>query len=279
MDIHSCLSQDVAMTSTYNPGWETIEVQPAAAVLDLPVPEERAEQVEFFKEHGFLLLPGFLSQETIGRLDAELCDVAARHDEIEPVREGFNVEDPSRWPDPQTPVFRKVGGLFDLTPSWRSAAIDIATRSPLTSFLGERIVLYRDVVMMKQARIGREKPWHQDGVYWPYRPYDQVSAFCPLDPCTEANGALQVIPGSHTAALEHEGLELQVVLSEEQQAATRLVPMQPGDVLLFHSLLLHGSQANESGQHRRVAINSFMRDGLTYIGSAPERHCPQVLPV
>ena len=127
------------------------------------------------------------------------------------MREGFNVEDPRKWPDPQTPVFRKVGGLMDLSDSWRELCIMLARDSILPDILGPQIDLWRDVVMMKQAHVGREKPWHQDGVYWPFRPYNQVSAFCPLDPCTQENGALQVIPGSHVCAREHFGAEHQCV--------------------------------------------------------------------
>ena len=53
--------------------------------------------------------------------------------------------------------------------------------------------------------------------------------------------------------------------------------MEPGDVLLFHSLLLHGSEPNRSQQHRRVAINSYIQRDLDYIGHGERPDCPQVI--
>lgn len=260
--------------------WEAVAVPPASAALDpstFPASDDHDAQVAAFERDGFVFLPGFLSPDLIAQVEADLDWACRNYTEITPVREGFNVEDPSKWSDPETPVFRKVGGLLDLSPAWRELCVSVARDSVLPRLLGPEVDLWRDVVMMKQARVGREKPWHQDGVYWPYRPFHQVSAFCPLDACTAENGALQVIPGSHLRERDHFGVEKQVTLTDEEQASARYVFMQPGDVLLFHSLLLHGSEPNQSNHHRRVAINSYLQRGLTYIYDDDEPQCPQVL--
>ena len=48
------------------------------------------------------------------------------------------------------------------------------------------------------------------------------------------------------------------------------IPMEPGDGLLFHSLLLHETSANRSESARRAITMSYMSAGYTYTGPAPK---------
>jgi len=250
---------------------DRIAVPPARKTWTGPDPTEPAAMAAFFEEHGFLILRGVLDADELQELDGELQRLARDYESLSPVREGFNVEHPSQWPDPDTPVFRKIGGIYDLSEACKRLCHKPRVGTALEPLLGPEIDLYRDVVMMKQAHIGREKPWHQDGPYWSYRPYRLISAMTALDPANAANGGLQVIPGSHKREFEHHGSELQVTLSEAQQGNTTYVALEPGDTLLFHCLLLHGSEPNRSDRNRRVIIFSYRDHHLEYIGKGPER--------
>jgi ectoine hydroxylase-related dioxygenase (phytanoyl-CoA dioxygenase family) len=119
---------------------------------------------------------------------------------------------------------------------------------------------------MKPARVGREKPWHQDSVSWPWVPMELVSAMTALDEAGPENGCLQVIPRTHLDQRQHYGSELQIDLDEAEQARTRYVPLAAGDTLLFHSLILHASEPNHSGRDRRVCIYSYKSPELDFIG-------------
>ena len=131
--------------------------------------------------------------------------------------------------------------------------------------------------MMKQPHIGREKPWHQDAVYWGYEPNEFISAMVALDAATVDNGVLQVVPGSHKhGALSHQGAELQVELGSEQQERTTNVPMESGDILMFHSLTLHASQPNRSDHQRRMCIFSYMAPFFRFTGEGKE---PERIPI
>ena len=120
---------------------------------------------------------------------------------------------------------------------------------------------------MKPAKVGREKPWHQDSVYWPWQPMDLVSAGIALDDSGPENGCLQVIPGTHTEQVQHYGQEKRFYLTPEQHARTRYVPLQAGDALLLHSLLWHASEPNRSPDQRRLCIFAYLPSHLRYIGS------------
>jgi len=131
--------------------------------------------------------------------------------------------------------------------------------------------------MMKPARVGREKPWHQDSVYWPWEPMSLVSVMSALDAASPENGCLQVIPGTHHEAVQHYGEELRIDIDNDYQSRTFYVPLKAGDSLLFHSLLLHVSEPNFSDQNRRVCVFSYKSPQSTFIGKGEEpRPCPLV---
>jgi ectoine hydroxylase-related dioxygenase (phytanoyl-CoA dioxygenase family) len=75
------------------------------------------------------------------------------------------------------------------------------------------------------------------------------------------------VPGSHTQVWQHrqhdapQGFGKRVSEREVTEhwgaAAVRSLPMGPGDVLLFHDLLLHGSHANRDGRSRWALIPTY----------------------
>lgn len=246
-------------------GAETVQVGPAASVWNDVTPQLLEERVAFFRREGFLVLRNLLSIEEVEELNREVGRIVSNHTTIEPVREGFDLE-PNQDSSRGYPTFRKIGGVTSL-----SAAFDRLMRHDkivpvLHALMGPVIDLYRDVVMMKLAGVGREKPWHQDSTYWPWRPMSLVSAMTALDRATPENGCLQVIPGTHTEEVQHFGQELQIEVDENLQKKSHYVPLEPGDTLLFHSLLLHASEPNRSERDRRVAIISYKTPELEYVG-------------
>jgi ectoine hydroxylase-related dioxygenase (phytanoyl-CoA dioxygenase family) len=259
-------------TKTYDSAYEKIEVKPARHTWTDAMPDNEDEKLAFFKENGFFIIRKLLSDKELNELDKELQHIAKNYKEMPSIREGYNVEAPSKWSDPEKPVFRKVGGLTDFSEPFTRHRNHPKIIAMLRKVMGDHIELFRDVVMMKPARIGREKPWHQDASYWPWQPMSLISAMTALDSATPENGCLQVIPKTHNHELQHYGKELRVDLADDYQKQTFYVPLKRGDCLLFHSLLLHASEPNFSNKDRRVIINSYKNDKVTYIkeGTVPE---------
>src|SRR6267154_2969098 len=66
--------------------------------------------------------------------------------------------------------------------------------------LGGEVYHYHSKMIMKDPHVGGAWAWHQDYGYWYQNGVlfpDLVSVFIAVDPCTRANGCLQVIKGSH----------------------------------------------------------------------------------
>lgn len=248
---------------------EVAEVQPAAGVWQGPDPTDLNEQAEQFRKLGFVILRSVLSPAEIDQLKRELHRLALEHENLPRIREGFDLE-PDQDGSRPTPTFRKIGGIADLSDPFNHLLEHPRILEVLHEVMGPTVQLWRDVCMMKPARVGREKPWHQDSSYWPWEPMSLVSAMTALDEATPANGCLQVIPETHHDALQHYGKELQVDIEGDLLKKTLYVPLKPGDTLLFHSLLLHASEPNRSNDDRRVCIFSYKSPQVSYIGKGDE---------
>ena len=119
---------------------------------------------------------------------------------------------------------------------------------------------YHSKMIMKDAKVGGAWAWHQDYGYW----YQNgvlfpllTSVFVAVDPCTRANGCLQVLKGSHhLGRIDHvltgdqAGADLERVAEAQKRLETIYVEMDPGDVLFFHANLLHRSDQNKSDKPR-----------------------------
>ena len=265
-------SSSPALKTNYT---ESVEVKPAAGVWTEPMPQQLEQRIAFFERQGFLVLPGTLSRAELDELDAELTRIARDHEKLPSIREGFDLE-PRQDDRRSIPTFRKIGGIAELSPAFDRLMRHPKVLEVLHALMGETIELWRDVCMMKPARVGREKPWHQDSSYWPWEPMSLISAMTALDDATPENGCLQVIPGTHHDVLQHYGKELQVDIDDAMQARTVYVPLKAGDTLLFHSLLLHASEPNRSDRDRRVCIFSYKTPKVEFIGNGEPYPCPLV---
>jgi hypothetical protein len=87
-----------------------------------------------------------------------------------------------------------------------------------------------------------------------------------VDPSTEANGCLRLVPGSHREARAllcggYDPWEANAVNRAVLERFAPAVPalLDPGDVLIWGPFTIHGSEPNRSGRSRRLYINGFAR--------------------
>lgn len=99
-----------------------------------------------------------------------------------------------------------------------------------------------------------------------------------MEPITQKNGALVVVPGSHKLGLlPHEtpkwfggvNLAFEGVADYKEFAARRQhLIMDPGDCVLFHPTLVHGSGANQTTGFRRAISAHYAPNEATWIDSS-----------
>ena len=115
------------------------------------------------------------------------------------------------------------------------------------------------------------QPWHQDSSYFPFDREPQVAAWLATSEATLDNGCLVVLPGSHH---EHLHEHLPDDRKESNYGYTEIkdhdfsdeIPMtlNKGDLLLFHSFLMHKSYDNKSDSRRTAMVYHFAETGTDY---------------
>lgn len=151
---------------------------------------------------------------------------------------------------------------------------------------GDEIYHYHSKLMMKDAKSGGAFLWHQDYGYWYFNGClypEMASVFIPVDDCLKENGCLQVLAGSHKMGrIDHKTLGEQLGADPERVEQAKLalehvhVEMKAGDMLFFHSNLLHTSNQNHSDLRRWVFIVAFnKKSNNPYV----EHHHPRYTPL
>jgi non-haem Fe2+, alpha-ketoglutarate-dependent halogenase len=120
--------------------------------------------------------------------------------------------------------------------------------------------------------------WHQDSTYWGLEPADIVTAWIAFSDSTTDNGAMRVVPGSHTMAqvphrdtfrpdnLLSRGQEVMVDVNDSDADTLTL---EAGEMSLHHVRLIHGSEPNPSDQRR---IGFAIRYLPTYVRQVAGSH-------
>ena len=123
---------------------------------------------------------------------------------------------------------------------------------------------------MKPPKVSGDKPWHQDAAY--FRGSDpglMFGVWIALDPATRENGCMEVIPGSQLRGpvphVPAEDINLCTIRPDLVRLADRVaLPMDPGDVLVFHSLIHHYTAANRTDRRRRALQFHYHQVGLEW---------------
>jgi len=125
--------------------------------------------------------------------------------------------------------------------------------------LGPDILCWNTNFFIKEAETPSFVSWHQDSTYWGLSTPDVCTAWVALTPSTIENGAMAVIPKSHTMdQIPHrDTFDRHNLLTRGQEVAVEVdereaVPLvlQPGEMSLHHVRLVHGSPPNPSPDRR-----------------------------
>lgn len=210
-----------------------------------------------YQEDGYLIKRGFFSPAEIDLLYKLSVDDTVIGNSMDFNDQAGNRTRLTLWFTPGDDSF----GLMS-----RSERMVNAVRA-LLGAKGE-ICHFHSKVMQKEPKVGGAWEWHQDYGYW-YKngflyPEAMISVMVALTEATTENGCLQVLQGSHKMqrfehnfAGEQQGADIDFVTAAEKICNLVYVELKPGDVLFFHSNLLHRSAANTSDKSRWSIISAY----------------------
>jgi phytanoyl-CoA hydroxylase len=220
-------------------------------------------EVDFFKDQGYLKLPGLLSASRVDGLrqlsESEFAKARSQ------ARSEWDLLE--NKPTEEMQAVYRLSRVMARHPGFQSVAFDSQLVAAMRQLAGSDAVVCvnrHNMMIVKAARVGRQIDWHQDGWNWEHD--NIISAMVFIDDSTIENGCLEIIPGVHKRGLlpmaKTGGVGCGMDLSNPEMAAltNQSVPVEcrAGDALLFHSCTPHFSKANASERSRRNLVFAYV---------------------
>lgn len=225
------------------------------------------DQINFYKEFGYVSNIKFLTEEQVDFLNEELKDLVIPD---HPGNALFHQYAANESSDPNSILFHALGA-WRITPGFHDVLWNPAFVMAASQLLGDKAVrFWHDQLFYKPAMHGGVVAWHQDYSYWTRTiPMHHLTCWVGLDDATVENGCLYYVPGSHRWGLldkpelagDMDGL--MEFLTDEQKAEFKPVPieMNKGYGTFHHPLLVHGSYENKSQRMRRAFVLNVFSEG------------------
>ncbi len=218
------------------------------------------EQVDFYNEHGYVMVPDALSPKAVAELRAMVDQIVADAAKVTTHTDVYDLEDGHT---PTSPKVRRIKTPHKHFDYFNRLVRDPAITAILAALLGPNIRLHGSKLNMKSAGYGAPVEWHQDWAFYPHTNDDVLATGILLDDCDEENGPMLMIPGSHRGRLyDHhaEGAFCGAITGELNQIAfDKAVPLtgKAGSMSIHHARTLHGSAQNTSTKPRRLLLFEY----------------------
>ena len=245
------------------------------------------QQVEQYRDAGFLVLEGFASDEECDRLRQRAEELVHQFDPAEVVsifstreqnrltddyfmtsgdkirfffeENAFNDDGTLKYEKERS--INKIGhALHDLDPVFERFSRSRQVQE-LAEALGlDQPLLVQSMYIFKQPNIGGEVTCHQDSTVLYTEPTEILGLWFALEDATIDNGCLWAIPGGHKRGLksrwkraQNGGMEFEIY-DEEPWPQNELVPLEvsKGSLILLDGLLPHCSFENRSPRSRHA---------------------------
>jgi phytanoyl-CoA hydroxylase len=211
-----------------------------------------------FDRSGYTLVRGSFGVEEVERLREHYMALRKRGSYPGDV---VGVQANSRDPLRRYPRMAQMHRWDDASLQWM---IDSRLDEVMTALLGRSPYAVQTMIYFKPPG-SRGQALHQDNFYLKAEPGTCVAAWMALDKVDQANGCLEVVPGSHrwpilcTEKADTAVSFTDVTVPLPDAAAAVPVEMEPGDVLFFHGALVHGSAPNvTTDRFRRALIGHYI---------------------
>ena len=233
--------------------------------------------VSKFHAQGFLIVENaFSAQEVQESLDGLYHLLSGEVEEFDGVHYerasgGIAVENLS--PEQKQDYVRKFMHFINYDDRLYSLANHPQLLALVQRLIGDTPVLFQDMALLKPPRMGREKPWHQDHAYFRIELEAKVvGCWIALDEATVENGCMVIAPGSHLKGpvVHFQRRDWQICDTDVDNSGALAVPLKPGGLLIFQSLLHHGTPPNCSALRRR-ALQFHYRPQSAPLTSQEER--------
>ena len=206
--------------------------------------------VDFFEEHGWVVLKGNLSSKAIQGGLGQWANLKKRYANEMGLSLIEYENEVSQW---RNLWHTEKGHFRDLifTPVLHECA--------WTSMNWEGTRLLHDHIICKPHKGHNDKiPWHQDSMFWPINS-PGVSTWTPFLDVTLEDGCLEVVDRSHLGGCSSP-VDFMAKEKDEfpEDSVQVFLPVSAGDTVILHSLTWHRSSPNKGNHDRPVHIGLWI---------------------
>ncbi len=218
------------------------------------------DQINFYRENGYLTLPNILTPDEVAEANGIIDDFIEKSRTVMESSGHYDLE-----PDhtPEHPKVRRLGHPTAYHPLFDALMRSDRILDRLVPLIGPDIRALGNKINIKPGNGGTAVEWHQDFAHHPHTNGDLCAVGIALEDNTLESGCMMVIPGSHTGPVfdhhqngffiggispQRDGIDLSTAVSLQLNA---------GDISIHHTLTLHGSAANTSSNSRRLLIYEY----------------------
>ena len=229
------------------------------------------ERLACWEQDGFFLVPGFSGPDVCERMLARAVALAREADGAGTAAGALVTPEANlvASADPSLGAESQVSKIFKLHRD--SVFHEFATQpeilSLVTPLLGVEIDCFLSQFIFKNPAAWGQ-PWHQDSYYFRFDRGPQLGVWLAVSEANLENGCLHVLPGSHREPVHEHVPDRRpganfgyVEIVDHDMRAAVPVLMQPGDLLVFHTHLMHRSEDNRSGGIRAAMVYHYAEHG------------------
>lgn len=246
--------------------------------------EEGRRIAEFYRENGYYFAKGVFSRDEMAELEDGFDTIVAQITAGGADANAFWEGDFRKEMDDPDKIILHTHQVHHFHAAWSRALFHQRFLDIAECTIGPDIVLHHTKLFQKPPEKGAPFPLHQDLWYFPTRKDSMMAAIIHVSEATDEMGCVRVVPGSHKRGRvpDSHGRKHLPFHEEHPMDSTEACIAEPGDVLYFSYLALHGSKPNVSAKTRKTVLiqmiagddrveegNTHINDGLVLRGRKP----------
>jgi ectoine hydroxylase-related dioxygenase (phytanoyl-CoA dioxygenase family) len=245
---------------------------------------DAAERRLRFERDGFYVLPRFADESTCKAMLERA--IALSREAGGPGFHGDKLFTPEPRADPAAVLpEERISKLFRLhrdEPVFHAFCTEPRALDLVAELLGPELDCFLSQFIFKQPGAAGQ-PWHQDSYYFPFDRTPQVGLWLAVTDAALDNGPLWVLPGSqrepiHAHVPDRRGPAYAhlayVEITDHDMSGAVPALLDPGDLLVFHSHLMHRSTDNVSRRWRAAMVYHYAQAGTVDRTAARGRPSP-----
>lgn len=212
-----------------------------------------SENIQFYKENGYLIIRNFLSREKVDELSSKYDELRIKLANSASIKISDYQEEISQ-----------VRDIWKYEEAFKKLILDEEIAKTVPQFFEDNSCrLLHDHIINKPLGNNGTVPWHQDYTYWPVDNPNGLSFWLPFSDLDENAGVLEVVPKSH---LWGEEAPIDFINDRKDFSNNNIIYLtaNKGDLVILNALAWHRTSDNTSVKERKAYISLWIPSNSKY---------------